>query len=64
MDANFGTIIFGAKDGFSSDRQFLSGLSLNGEVKDLKWLKDIKGNRYLLAAMTDQKPKLYLYHAD
>ena len=57
MDANFGTVLMNRNDHFEISEN--SGLNLNGEVKDLQWLQDRNGNKYLLAGITDAKPKLF-----
>ncbi|WP_051199769.1 VCBS repeat-containing protein [Christiangramia echinicola] len=59
MDASFGTILLNADEGFEVADSKTSGLTLKGEVKSLKWLKDKNGNEYLLAGITNEKPKLF-----
>ena len=59
MDANFGTILLNQEDGFKIANSSQTGLMLEGEVKALKWMKDSKGNEYLIAGITDSKPKLF-----
>ncbi|MFD1095670.1 FG-GAP-like repeat-containing protein [Salegentibacter chungangensis] len=59
MDANFGTILLNGKEGFKVANSAETGLMLEGEVKALKWLKDSQGREYLLAGITDAKPKLF-----
>ncbi|MCH4822855.1 VCBS repeat-containing protein [Gramella lutea] len=59
LDASFGTILLNDKDGFKVASSDDSGLLLKGEVKSLEWLQDKNGNRYLLAGITNDKPKLF-----
>ncbi|MDX1762161.1 MAG: FG-GAP-like repeat-containing protein, partial [Christiangramia sp.] len=59
MDASFGTILLNDNNGFEFADAGTSGLTIKGEVKSLKWLKDKEGNEYLLAGITNEKPKLF-----
>lgn len=59
MDANFGTVLLNRGDGFEVANSSKTGLTLKGEVKALKWMKDREGNKYLIAGITDSKPKLF-----
>ncbi|QYA26837.1 VCBS repeat-containing protein [Gramella sp. MT6] len=59
LDASFGTILLNDKEGFKVADSEDSGLLLKGEVKSMKWLKDKNGNEYLLAGITNAKPKLF-----
>ena len=59
MDASFGTVLLNDDNGFRVASSEVTGLMLAGEVKDLKWLKDKNGAEYILAGITDARPKLY-----
>lgn len=59
MDAGFGTVLLKENEGFKVADSQLSGLILKGEVKTLNWLNASNGNKYLLAGITDAKPKLF-----
>lgn len=59
MDASFGSILLNMDDTFRAVETETSGFMLEGEVKALKWLKDRNGTQYLLAGITNEKPKLF-----
>ncbi len=61
LDANYGSVLLG--DGnlnFTWQDYNTSGFLVKNEVKHLKTLKDKKGKRYVLAAINNEAPKLFL----
>ena len=60
LDASQGSVLLG--DGnlnFEWQKYNDSGLSIRDEIKHLAVFKDKAGNEYLIAAINDQKPKVY-----
>ena len=61
LDASYGSILLG--DGnmdFTWQNYNISGFGIKNEVKHLKTIKDNKGKKYLLAAINNESPKLFL----
>ena len=59
MDASYGSILLQNEGGFEIADPDQTGLLLQGEVKELKWLKAKDGTEYLIAGITNSKPKLF-----
>ena len=60
LDANYGNVLLGnGKLDFDWQDYDKSGFFVKGEVKHLKKLTDSNGKRYLLAAINDDKPKIF-----
>ncbi len=60
LDANYGNVLLGdGKMGFEWQNYSKSGFFIRDEIKHLKEFKDAKGNRFLIAAINDTKPKIY-----
>jgi len=60
QDANYGSVLLGDVEGnFSWVPNLTSGFFLKGEVKDMKILKNIKGELFYLIARNDDSPILY-----
>lgn len=60
LDANYGNVLLG--DGnlnFEWQNYADSGFFIRNEVKQLKVLKDKKGNEFIIAAINNETPKLY-----
>tara|TARA_B110000003_G_scaffold83922_1_gene85900 strand:+ start:42465 stop:45824 length:3360 start_codon:yes stop_codon:yes gene_type:complete len=61
LDASYGSVLLG--DGnldFTWQNYNKSGFTIKNEVKHLKTIKDNKGGKYLLAAINNETPKLFL----
>ena len=61
LDASYGSVLLG--DGnmdFTWQNYNRSGFGIKNEVKHLKTIKDNKGKKYLLAAINNESPKLFL----
>ncbi|MBT8238936.1 MAG: VCBS repeat-containing protein [Croceitalea sp.] len=60
LDANYGNVLLGdGKMGFEWKNYDESGFFIKGEVKHLMQLSDKNGKRYILAAINDEKPKIF-----
>ncbi|MEN1784382.1 MAG: FG-GAP-like repeat-containing protein, partial [Bacteroidota bacterium] len=60
LDASYGNVLLGdGKLNFSWKNYAESGFFIRDEVKHLKTIKDKAGNRYLIAAINDRKPKIF-----
>ena len=60
MDGNYGNVLLGdGKMGFDWQNYSKSGLFIKEEVKHLELFKDKKGNTFLIAAINNEKPKIY-----
>ncbi|SNR55314.1 Repeat domain-containing protein [Maribacter sedimenticola] len=60
LDANYGNVLLG--DGalnFTWQNYLDSGFFIRDEVKQLKIVKDNKGNEFIIAAINNELPKLY-----
>tara|TARA_B100000787_G_C16199343_1_gene303795 strand:- start:22630 stop:25986 length:3357 start_codon:yes stop_codon:yes gene_type:complete len=61
LDANYGSILLGdGKLGFTWQDYNTSGFVIKNEVKHLNIIKDKKGKIYLIAAINNESPKLFL----
>ena len=61
LDANYGSVLL--NDGnfeFSWQDYDTSGFVIGNEVKHLNKLKDKSGKKYLIAAVNDDTPKLFV----
>lgn len=60
MDGNYGNVLLGdGKMGFDWQNYSKSGLFIKEEVKHLELFKDKKGTLFLIAAINNEKPKIY-----
>ncbi|WP_420320527.1 FG-GAP-like repeat-containing protein [Flagellimonas sp.] len=60
LDAGYGNVLLGdGKLGFEWQNYDESGFLIRDEVKHLKQFKDKSGKRYLVAAINDEKPKIF-----
>ncbi|WP_343488044.1 VCBS repeat-containing protein [Allomuricauda sp. d1] len=60
LDANYGNVLLGDGMGaFDWKNYDESGFFIRGEVKHLKKLKSSNGKLYLIAAINDEKPKIF-----
>ena len=60
LDAGYGNVLLGdGKLGFDWQNYDESGFLIRDEVKHLKEFKDKNGKRYLVAAINDEKPKIF-----
>ena len=60
LDASFGNVLLGdGKMGFEWQDYTTSGFFVRDEVKHLIQFKDSKGNRFLITAINDNKPKVF-----
>ncbi|RNC92587.1 MAG: CRTAC1 family protein [Allomuricauda sp.] len=60
LDANYGNVLLGnGKLDFEWQHYDKSGFFIRNEVKHLKELKDKAGNRYMIAAINNDKPKIF-----
>ena len=60
LDAGYGNVLLGNKEGeFSWTDYNKSGFFIRDEVKSLKQFNDNKGNRFIIAAINDNKPEVY-----
>ena len=61
LDANQGSVLLGdGKLGFTWQEYSTSGFIIKNETKHLKKIVDNKGNTYLVAAINNESPKLFL----
>ena len=61
LDANYGSVLLGDGNlGFTWQEYNTSGFVIKNEVKHLKTIKDNKGKTYLIAAINNERPKLFL----
>ena len=61
LDANYGSVLLGDGNlGFTWQEYNTSGFVIKNEVKHLKTIKDNKGKTYLIAAINNESPKLFL----
>jgi hypothetical protein len=61
LDANYGSVLLGDGNlGFTWQEYNISGFVIKNEVKHLKIIKDNKGKTYLIAAINNERPKLFL----
>lgn len=60
LDANYGSVLLGdGKLGFDWQNYAESGFFIKDEVKQLEIFNDQKGNRFLIAAINNNTPKIY-----
>lgn len=60
LDAGYGNVLLGdGKLNFDWQNYDQSGFLIRDEVKHLKQFKDKSGKRYLVAAINDEKPKIF-----
>ena len=60
LDANYGNVLLGDGDlGFTWQNYDASGFFIRNEVKQLQLFKDKSGNSFLVAAINNEKPKIY-----
>ncbi|MEX0360946.1 MAG: CRTAC1 family protein, partial [Allomuricauda sp.] len=60
LDASYGNLLLGdGKLGYEWLNYDESGFKIKEEVKYLKQLKDAQGRRYLVAAINNEKPKIF-----
>lgn len=60
LDANYGNVLLGDGDlGFTWQDYESSGFFIRNEVKQLQLFKDKSGNSFLVAAINNEKPKIY-----
>ena len=63
LDANYGSVLLGGKDlDFKWQDYDHSGFMIRDEIKHLKQFRDKQGRIFLLAAINNQKPRVYLLH--
>ena len=61
LDANYGSVLLGDGNlGFTWQDYNTSGFVVKNEVKHLKKIKDNKGKTYLIVAINNESPKLFL----
>ena len=61
LDANYGSVLLGDGNlGFTWQEYNSSGFVIKNEVKHLKTIEDNKGKTYLIAAINNERPKLFL----
>lgn len=58
LDAIQGLILFGHQDG-SFTKQSKTGFKVNGEIKEMDWLTNTSGKRYLLVGVNNEQPKIF-----
>jgi len=58
LDASQGLVLFGNENG-NFKEQTKTGFKVKGEVKDMEWLTDNSGQRYLIVAINNSKPKIF-----
>lgn len=62
-DANYGTVLLGdGKMGFEWQSYSKSGFFIMDEVKHLELFKDKNGQRFLITAINNEKPKIYSFN--
>jgi len=60
LDGNFGNVLLGGKDlEFTWQEYTDTGFVIRDEIKHLKQFRDKQGKRYLVAAINDQKPRIF-----
>ncbi|CAL66005.1 VCBS repeat-containing protein [Christiangramia forsetii] len=60
LDASFGNVLLGdGKLNFEWQDYGISGFNIKSEVKYLKRFKDKNGKTYIIAAINDEKPKIF-----
>ena len=60
LDANFGSILLGnEKLDFEWQNYDESGFLIKEEVKHIERFQDSKGKRFVIAAINDNKPKVF-----
>ena len=60
LDASYGNVLLGdGKLGFNWQDYNTSGFAIKDEVKHIKKFKDRHGNTYLVAAINNEKPKIF-----
>lgn len=60
LDANYGNVLLGdGKGSFDWQNYDKSGFFIQNEVKHVQMLKDKNGASFVVAAINDQKPKIY-----
>ena len=60
LDASYGNVLLGdGKLGFKWQDYTTSGFFVKGEIKHLEQFNDKNGNRYLISAINDDKPKIF-----
>ena len=63
LDANYGSILLGdGKMGFDWQTYNKSGFFIKDEVKQLEVFIDKNGNTFLIAAINNEKPKIYRFN--
>ncbi|MGY8915402.1 MAG: hypothetical protein ACKVJF_10035, partial [Flavobacteriales bacterium] len=61
QDANVGNVLLGNKElNFTWQDYTKSGFFIREEIKHLKQFKDRNGKTYLIAAINNSQPKIYL----
>ena len=61
LDAGYGNVLLGdGQLGFTWQDYSKSGFVLRGEVKHLQALRDAAGKTYMLAAVNEDEPRLFL----
>ncbi|XLS28756.1 VCBS repeat-containing protein [Flavobacteriaceae bacterium M23B6Z8] len=65
LDANYGSVLLGdGKMGFEWQDYDKSGFFIREEIKHLKTFKDKNGKQYLIAAINNDKPKIFKLHEE
>lgn len=60
LDANYGSVLLGdGKMNFQWQEYNASGFFVKEEIKHLDYFKDKEGNKYLFAAINDNRPKIF-----
>ena len=60
FDANYGSVLLGnGKMDFEWQNYINSGFFIKNEIKHLKQFKDKNGKTYIIAAINNDKPKIY-----
>ncbi len=58
LDANRGTILMSSAAQQYSDQKN-TGFFIEGQLRELHWIKSTSGDRYLIAGLNDKSPKLF-----
>jgi hypothetical protein len=58
LDAIKGLILFGNNNGDFS-KQTKTGFNVEGEIKEMQWIKNASGKRFLIVAINDKQPKIF-----
>jgi hypothetical protein len=60
LDANYGNVLLGGADmNYTWQEYDTSGFVIKDEIKHLEQFRDKKGKTFLIAAINDQKPKIF-----